>query len=82
MENVELPVLHDPQSGRSYLVYPKNHYVIIRSVIPNGDCLYGEISDQSMLMFTSPQEKNVVLNHSNGYLKLEERGIPYLTRIY
>ena len=82
MENVPLPVLCDPQSDRHYLEYPKNHYVVISTVTRNGDCVYGEISDQSMLMFTSPQEKSIILDHPNGYLALEEHGIEYLTRLY
>ena len=82
MENVPLPVLCDPQSDRHYLEYPKNHYVVISTVTRNGDCEYGEISDQSKLVFTSPQEKSVIMNHPNGYLKLEERGNVYLTRVF
>lgn len=82
VENVPLPVLCDPQSDRHYLEYPKNHYVVISTVTRNGDCVYGEISDQSKLMFTSPQEKSVIMNHPNGYLKLEERGNVYLTRVF
>ena len=82
VEDVPLPVLCDPKPGCSYLVYPKNHYVVISTVIRNGDCVYGEISDQSKLVFTSPQEKAVIMNHPNGYLKLEERGNVYLTRVF
>ena len=91
VKNVPLPVLCapkpgrsylDPQSDRHYLEYPKNHYVVISTVTRNGDCEYGEISDQSMLMFTSPQEKSIILDHPNGYLALEEHGIEYLTRLY
>ena len=82
VKNVPLPVLCAPKPGRSYLVYPKNHYVVISTVIRNGDCVYGEISDQSKLMFTSPQEKSIILDHPNGYLALKEHGIEYLTRLY
>ena len=82
VKGVLLPVLCDPKPGRCYLVYPKNHYVVISGSVPNGDCVYGEIGDQSMLVFTSPQEKSVVLSHPNGYLALEEHGIECLTKLY
>lgn len=82
VKDVPLPILCDPEPGRSYLIYPKNHYVVISSLIRNGDCVYGEISHQSMLMFTAPQEKSIILGHPNGYLALEEHGIEYLTRLY
>ena len=82
VKNVPLPVLCDPKPGNYYLIYPKNHYVVISSLIPDEDCMYGEISNQSMLMFTSPQEKSIILDHPNGYLILEEREIEYLTRLY
>ena len=82
VEDVPLLVLCDPKPGRSYLVYPKNHYVVISTVTRNGDCVYGEISDQSKLMFTSPQEKSVIMNHPNGYLTLKEHGIEFLTKYY
>ena len=82
VKNVPLPVLCAPKPGRSYLVYPKNHYVVISTVTCNGNCEYGEISDQSKLVFTSPQEKSVIMNHPNGYLTLKEYGIEFLTKYY
>ena len=56
--------------------------MVISTVIRNGDWVYGEISDQSKLVFTSPQEKSVIMNHPNGYLTLKEHGIEFLTKYY
>ena len=69
-----LPVLHTPKPGDYYLVYPTNHYVIIRRVVRDYYNEYGEISDQSMLVFTSPQEKELAQGLSNAYLILSPAG--------
>ena len=81
VNDVSLPVLINPQSGEYTLLYPSNHYVIIKNVISDGNSQYGEISDQSKLVFTSPQDKKQVQDNPNGYLALIQYGVIYLTRL-
>ena len=81
LKGVPLPVLFDPQEELLDLLYPTNHYVIIKNVISDGNSEYGEISDQSMLMFMSPQEKVLAQDYSTCYLTLIQQGIIYLTRL-
>ena len=77
-----LPVLRTPKPGDYYLVYPTNHYVIIRRVVRDYYNEYGEISDQSMLVFTSPQDKELAQCFPNGYIALVQNGYPNLNTIW
>ena len=82
LKNVMLPVLHTPKPGDYYLVYPTNHYVIIRRVVRDYYNEYGEISDQSMLVFTSPQEKELAQGLPNRYLTLSCSGTVFFNRLF
>ena len=83
LKNVMLPILPSPKPGASYLDYPTNHYVIIQRVVrdENND-EYGEISEQSMLVFTSPQEKELAQGLPNRYLTLSCSGTVFFNRLF
>ena len=78
---VPLPVFDKPSNCDYYLLYPMNHYVIIRRVEREGNNVFGEISDQSMLVFTTPQDKEVARSLPKGYLILSQNGNPFLQRL-
>ena len=81
LENVPLFVLPTSRPGDYYLIYPMNHYVIISKKVEDENNEFGEISDQSMLVFTTPQDKEVARSLPNGYLVLSQYGNPRLQRL-
>ena len=81
LQCIPLYVFPTPVPDMYNLTYPVNCSVIIQGVVRNENNEYGEISGQSLLVFTSHQDKEMAQTHANGYLVLFQNGIPFVERL-
>ena len=81
-KNIPLLVFPEPHHRSDILVYPKNHYVIINQTKSDSDSVYGEINNQSLLAFSSQQEKELIQKNPKAYLLLSKNGSDYVDCLF